>query len=199
MAANVAGSACARDADGSELRRPAAVRPARSFFRLPVIFPLRPFVLLFFVTACTAHAQNLPPGVRLGMTAEALQEVLPVERVARPQRLAGGLAGSWRATPAVVAGLPFEPTFFFAGGELRRVEYVAVNGDPAQVSATFAELVRWGREQFGNELGSSDPGSAYATWVQGDTDIYAQQTIDARRATVRLVYKARLLKDGSAL
>lgn len=141
----------------------------------------------------------MPSGVRFGMSSQELQAVVPVERIARPQRLAGGLAGSWRTAPMTVAGLPFESTFFFSGDELKRVEYVAAGGDPAGVATAFAELVRWGREQFGPELGSSDPGSAYAAWVQGDTDIYAQHTVDPRRASVRLVYKARQLKDGSAL
>lgn len=171
-------------------------------FQLPVNFLPHPAVLVGFMIAGAAHAQGLPPGVRLGMSADALQAALPVERVARPQRLAGGLAGSWRTAPTEMAGLPFEPTFFFAGGELKRVEYRAVADDPAQapqLAAAFAELVRWGRAQFGNELGSSDPGSAYAAWSQGDTDIYAQHTVDARRATVRLVYKASQRKDGSAL
>ncbi|WP_237288461.1 hypothetical protein [Variovorax sp. PAMC 28711] len=160
------------------------------------------FVLAFLAATGAAHAQGLPPGVRLGMTADALQSALPVERVVRPQRLAGGLVGSWRTAPIAMAGLPFEPTFFFAGGELKRVAYLTVTDDPAQVpqlAAAFAELVQWGRAQFGHELGSSDPGSAYAAWSQGDADIYAQHTVDGRRATVRLVYKASQRKDGSAL
>ncbi|RYF35252.1 MAG: hypothetical protein EOO26_01495 [Comamonadaceae bacterium] len=135
------------------------------------------------------------------MTAEALQSAVPdAERVARPQRLAGGLAGTWRGEPTQWAGLPFEPTFFFAGGVLQRVEYVAsAQGAPDAGAAAFAELVNWGRERFGRELGSNDPGSAYAAWSEGDTDVYVQHTLDPRRASVRLVYKARQLKDGSAL
>jgi len=79
-----------------------------------------------FFAAGALHAQALPPGVRLGMTADELQAALPAaERVHRPQRLTGGLLGSWRATPVEMAGLVFEPTFFFAASELRRVEYVA--------------------------------------------------------------------------
>jgi hypothetical protein len=52
---------------------------------------------------------------------------------------------------------------------------------------------------FGNELASRDPGSAYAAWVSNDTDVYVQQVSDPRRASVRLVYKARQLRDGSEL
>ena len=165
---------------------------------------MKAFLLLaisFFLAAGAAHAQSLPPGVRLGMTVNELQGALPtVERVARPQRLAGGLAGSWRGAPTQVAGLPFEPTFFFAGGVLQRVEYAAAaQGAPDAGAAAFADIVNWGRERFGRELGSNDPGSAYAAWTDGDTDIYVQHTLDARRASVRLVYKARQLKDGSQL
>lgn len=155
----------------------------------------------FLLGTGAACAQSLPPGVRLGMTADELQGALPdAERVARPQRLAGGLAGSWRGAPMQVAGLPFEPTFFFAGGALQRIEYLAAaQTAPDAGAAAFAELVNWGRERFGRELGSNDPGSAYAAWTQGDTDVYVQHTLDPRRASVRLVYKARQLKDGSQL
>ncbi|MFS2101847.1 hypothetical protein ACCC97_23085 [Variovorax sp. Varisp85] len=154
------------------------------------------------LAAGALHAQALPAGVHLGMSAEELRAVLPAaERVQRPQRLSGGLAGSWRAAPVEMAGLLFEPTFFFAASELRRVEYVATaQATPDNGAAAFAALVRWGRGAFGNELASHDPGSAYAAWVSNDTDVYVQQQAgDPRRASVRLVYKARQLRDGSEL
>ncbi|MDB5827625.1 MAG: hypothetical protein JWQ73_1845 [Variovorax sp.] len=154
-----------------------------------------------FGAAGAAHAQTLPAGVHLGMSADELQGAVPgVVRVARQQRLAGGLAGTWRSAPVAMAGLAFEPVYFFAGAQLRRVEFVAAaQGAPDNGAAAFAELVAWGRGAFGNELASSDPGSAYAAWVQGDIDIYAQHNVDAHRASVRLVYKARQLKDASEL
>ncbi|MGJ7529597.1 hypothetical protein [Variovorax sp. GB1P17] len=154
-----------------------------------------------FLAAGALHAQALPPGVRLGMTADELRAALPAaERVQRPQRLSGGLLGSWRAAPVTMAGLVFEPTFFFAASELRRVEYVATaQALPDSGAATFAALVQWGRGVFGNELASRDPGSAYAAWVSNDTDVYVQQVSDPRHASVRLVYKARQLRDGSEL
>ncbi|WP_307690506.1 hypothetical protein [Variovorax ginsengisoli] len=151
-----------------------------------------------------AHAQALPAGVRLGMSAEELRSALPdVERVARPQRLAGGLAGTWRAAPVALAGLPFDLTFFFADGQLQRIEYAAaaqpVQTEPDRGAAAFAQLLDWGRATFGPEVGARDPGSAYAAWVAGDADVYLQRTDGARGASVRLVYKLRQLKDGSAL
>jgi len=166
--------------------------------------PLRCFAIAAALlgAAGASQAQALPPGVHLGMTADALQAMLPgLERVLRPQRLAGGLAGSWHAEPAMVAGLSFEPTFYFAGGQLRRVEWVAAaQAAPDLGAAAFAEIVAWGRGAFGPELASSDPGSAYAAWVQGDTDVYAQHVVgDPRRASVRIVYKARQIKDASEL
>jgi hypothetical protein len=155
----------------------------------------------FVITTASAHGQALPSGVRLGMSAEALQAALPgVERVHRPQRLAGGLAGNWHAAPTTLAGLSFDAIFFFAGDELRRVEWVAAADAQADLGAgAFAELVAWGRSRFGPELGSNDPGSAYAAWVDGNTDVYVQRTSDPRRASVRLVYKARQAKDASEL
>ncbi|MGJ7508362.1 hypothetical protein [Variovorax sp. GT1P44] len=153
------------------------------------------------IATVAAHGQALPPGVRLGMSAEALQAALPgVERVRRPQRLAGGLAGTWHAAPTALAGLSFDPVFFFAGDALRRVEWAApAEAQPDLGAAAFAELVAWGRSRFGAELGSSDPGSAYAAWVQGDTDVYVQRTSDPRHASVRLVYKVRQLRDAGEL
>lgn len=149
-----------------------------------------------------AVAQELPAGVRLGMSVESLRETVPdVTRVNRPQRLAGGVAGTWHA-PAVrlVDALAFEPIFFFGGGRLVRVEYVAAGIDaPDRGEAAFAALRDWGRARFGAELATRDPGSEIAAWVDGDTDVYAQRTVDARGATVRLVHKARVVKDGRTL
>jgi hypothetical protein len=120
--------------------------------------------------------------------------------VARPQRLSGGLVGNWHAAPVEMAGLMFELTFFFAASELRRVEYVATaQATPDSGASAFAALVQWGRGVFGTELASRDPGTAYAAWVSNDTDVYVQQVSDPRRASVRLVYKARQLRDGSEL
>jgi hypothetical protein len=164
--------------------------------------PIRTLLASTLFLAVTAlHAQALPAGVRFGMSAEDLQTALPgLERVQRPQRLSGGLAGTWHAAPAKLAGVFFEPVFFFAGSELRRVEWVAATDTmPDLGAAAFAEIVAWGRSSYGPELGSTDPGSAYAAWVQGDMDVYAQRTTDPRHASVRLVYKARQLKDASEL
>lgn len=146
-------------------------------------------------------AQSLPPGVQLGMSAGALQAALPdLQRVARPQRPAGGLAGSWRGTPTAIAGLSFEPVFYFAGAALRRVEWVAAADNEADHGAAAFEALRvWGRERFGAEMVTHDPGSRYAAWVDGDTDIYAQHVDGARGATVRLVYKSRQTKDAGEL
>ena len=153
-----------------------------------------------FMTGAAA-AQSLPPGVQFGMSPAALQAVLPdAQRVARPQRLAGGLAGTFRGGPAAIAGLDFEPTFYFAGAQLRRVEWVAdADAQPDRGAAAFDELLAWGRGRFGGELASRDPGSRYAAWVAGDTDVYAQLVEGGRGASVRLVYKARQLKDASEL
>jgi hypothetical protein len=182
---------------------------------VPLLFPpmpnVRSLALLNFLRALAAgtallaagalHAQSLPPGVRLGMSADELQAALPAaQRVSRPQRLSGGLVGNWHAAPVEMAGLLFEPTFFFAASELRRVEYVATaQATPDNGASAFAALVQWGRGVFGTELASRDPGTAYAAWVSNDTDVYVQQVSDPRRASVRLVYKARQLRDGSEL
>jgi hypothetical protein len=174
--------------------------PNVRFTASPILVRALAACAIFFATGAL-HAQALPPGVRLGMTADELQSALPAaERVQRPQRLTGGLLGSWRGAPVEMAGLMFEPTFFFAASELRRVEYVATaQAAPDGGASAFGQLVQWGRGVFGNELASRDPGSAYAAWTSGDTDVYVQQVSDPRRASVRLVYKARQLRDGSEL
>lgn len=175
----------------------------RSVVLLPSFGPLvRAIAASAAVFAAGAlHAQALPPGVRLGMTAVELLAAMPtIERVPRPQRLAGGLVGSWRGAPVSMAGLAFEPTFFFADSQLRRVEFLAsAEALPDGGAAAFAELLRWGRGVFGSELASNDPGSAYAAWTRQDADVYLQHMRDARRASVRLVYKARQVRDGSEL
>ncbi|SEA67840.1 hypothetical protein [Variovorax sp. YR216] len=148
-----------------------------------------------------AHAQSLPPGVHLGMTAQELQAALPAaEPVPRPQRLSGGLLGSWRGEPATIGGLMFKPTYYFAGGELRRIEYDAsTQGVPDGGEAAFSSLLQWGRAAFGNELAALDPGSTYVSWSSGELDVLLQRTGDARRASLRLIYKQRQLRDASEL
>jgi hypothetical protein len=206
--------ACAR-ANECELSAPFSVVSGR--YPICHFFPMMPSstlisrgrsplsALAFAVFAALVHlpaqAQALPPGVHIGMSADDLQAAVPgVERVPRPLRLAGGLSGGWRAPPSVIGGLPFEPVFYFAGGQLRRIEWTAAAEGQADIAAAaFGRIVDWGRQSFGPELGSNDPGSAYAAWVDGDWDVYAQRSADARHASVRLVYKARQLKDGSEL
>ena len=168
------------------------------------MFPFRPFFALAgaaLLISGAVSAQSLPPGVQLGMSPAELQAALPdAQRVARPQRLAGGLAGTFRGAPTAIAGLDFEPTFYFAGAQLRRVEWAAVaDAQPERGAAAFDELVAWGRGRFGNELASRDPGNRYAAWIAGDTDVYAQLVESGRGASVRLVYKARQLRDASEL
>jgi len=168
----------------------------------PVALSFR-FLLFSLATmsAAGASAQALPAGVRLGMTADDLRVAAPdVARVARPARLAGGLAGTWRGAPSPIWGLAFEPTYFFAGNVLQRVEWMRAADDLADRGAgAFAELLQWGRAQFGAETASRDPGSAYASWSTDDTDIYLQHVDGAGHATVRLVYKTRQRKDASML
>ncbi|MBO9650968.1 MAG: hypothetical protein J7605_20875 [Variovorax sp.] len=156
---------------------------------------------LIGVASVAAHAQALPPGVHMGMTAQELQATLPsAEPVSRPQRLAGGLLGSWRGEPAPIGGLMFKPTYYFAGGQLRRVEYDAsAQGQPDGGEAAFSALLKWGRDNFGTELAALDPGSTYVSWSSGDLDVILQRTGDVHRASLRLIYKQRQLRDASEL
>lgn len=140
----------------------------------------------------TAHAQAVPGGARLGMTVPQLRQAVPsLQRVARPARLAGGLAGRWSAPALHVAGVALKPTFFFAAGELRRVEYLATDADPA----SFTALRNWGRARWGAELGAWDPDASFASWASDDVDAYLQRS----GPKLRLVLKRRELKDASEL
>jgi hypothetical protein len=146
--------------------------------------------------APAARAQDLPAGVTLGMTAQQLQQTVPaLTHVARPAHLAGGLLGSWSGPAVEVVGVALVPTFFFADGRLRRVEYLAA---PPQADA-FAALVAWGRAAWGPELASAGPEGAYAAWTHGDIDAYLQRTGSAQRPQVRLVVKQRVEKDAGEL
>lgn len=142
-----------------------------------------------------AHAQNLPGGAQLGMTAQQLREAVPaLESVARPAHMSGGLAGNWRGPAVEVAGVRLVPTFFFADAQLRRVEYVA---SPA--AGAFGALLAWGRATWGTELASQEREGAYATWARGDVDAYLQQTHAPQHMQVRLVIRRSALKDASEL
>lgn len=156
--------------------------------------------------AMPASAQSLPPGVRIGMEADRLRVVVPdLTRVARPARLSGGLVGVWRGDVVDLAGQRFEPTFFVAGGQLRRVEYAAVTtAADDHGAAAFAALLDWGRRAWGGERLARDTGglqtSEMASWTVGDDlDVYLQLAQAPRQASVRLVYKLRQVKDASEL
>lgn len=156
--------------------------------------------------AMLAHAQSLPPGVRLGMEADRLPVVVPdLTRVARPARLSGGLIGVWRGDAVDLVGQRFEPTFFVAGGQLRRVEYAAVTtAADDHGAAAFAALLDWGRRAWGSERLARDTGnlqtSEMASWTVGDDlDVYLQHAQAPRQSSVRLVYKLRQIKDASEL
>ena len=139
----------------------------------------------------------MPGGASLGMSADQLQQsVRSARRVPHPTRLGGGLVGSWSAAPIDLCGVTLAPTFFFADGELRRVEYLATDAAPS----AFDALRRCGRAQWGAELATQDPNAAFASWATADTDIYLQQSTAAQqRPTLRLVMKRRALKDADEL
>lgn len=148
------------------------------------------------IMTVSAHAQAIPGGVELGMTLPQLRQAQPaLKRVRHPVRLAGGLVGSWSAHAIEVAGVPLEPTFFFAEGQLQRVEYLARDGGPA----SFDALRAWARGTWGADQGANDPESAYAYWASGEVDAYLQLADTAHGAQVRLVVKQRVLKDASEL
>lgn len=149
----------------------------------------------FCFTVAPAQAQGLPGGVALGMTVPQLQEAQPaLTRVPHPARLAGGLVGHWSGQ-AVVAGVSLVPTFFFADGQLQRVEYLASDAGPAAYDA----LLAWGRKAWGTELAANEPEGAYASWSGEDLDAYLQLASAARGGRLRLVIKRRVLKDAGEL
>jgi hypothetical protein len=161
---------------------------------------MRHLVVLFVAALATgaltlsanAQAQAVPGGARLGMTVPQLRHAVPsLQRVPRPTRLSGGLAGSWSAPPLHVAGVALKPTVYFAAGELRRVEYLAT--DPAP--SAFGALRKWGRARWGAELGAWDPDASFASWASDDVDAYLQRS----GPKLRLVLKRRELKDASEL
>jgi len=165
----------------------------------PIPSPARRLAALlatFCFTVAPAHAQGLPGGVSLGMTVPQLQDAQPaLTRVPHPARLAGGLVGSWSGQPADIAGVSLVPTFFFADGQLQRIEYLARDGGPA----AYASLLAWGRRAWGAELAANEPEGAYASWSSDDTDAYLQLASASRGGQLRLVVKRRVVKDAGEL
>lgn len=148
-----------------------------------------------FCLGMNLGAQPLPPGVQLGVGVDELRQALPsAERVRRPERLAGGLAGNWRLDHGAVAGLPGSQVFFFAGGQLRRVEFTV----DAASDAAFEQLLAWGRQHYGPERPAQDAVSRYAAWSTADTDIYLR-LLTSSRPGLSLVISARPPRDDRAL
>ena len=148
------------------------------------------------IACCAARAQALPGAVSLGLTLPELQQSHPsLWRGPQPARLAGGLVVMWSEADIDVAGVAVTPTFFFADGQLQRVEYLARDGAPA----SYAALLAWGRSQWGAELAANAHEGAYASWSTGDMDAYLQLANTARGEQVRLVVKRRVEKDAGEL
>ncbi|WP_427911487.1 hypothetical protein ACPWT1_12375 [Ramlibacter sp. MMS24-I3-19] len=146
--------------------------------------------------AAAAAEPLLPGGSALGMTVPELQRTGPaLKRVPHPARLGGGLVGSWSGPAIDLAGLAVSPTYFFADGQLRRVEYLARGRGPA----AYAALLAWARAAWGAELAVADPEGAYASWSTQDFDAYLQLASPTPAGQVRLVIKQRVLKDASEL
>jgi hypothetical protein len=150
----------------------------------------------FSLMVSTAHAQVLPGAAELGMTVQQLQQAVPLRAVPHPAHLAGGLAGSWSGPAIVLAGVALTPTFFFAEGQLRRIEYLAFPDADAQ---GYDALLAWGRAAWGPELASEGPEGTYATWSSDTLDAYLQRTGDAHRPQLRLVVKRHMGKDAGEL
>ena len=130
------------------------------------------------------------------MTVAQLRHARPAsKRVARPVRMGGGLVGSWSEARLQLAGVALTPTFFFARGQLQRVEYLAREGG----FAAFAALRAWARTTWGAELAADGPEGAYASWSSEDTDAYLQMTNTGRGDQVRLVVRRRVTRDASEL
>jgi len=155
-------------------------------------YPARRMRILFFLLPAVAAAQSVPGGVALGMSAAQLQQADPAAaRVPHPARLAGGLVGSWSGSAVQLANVALTPTFFFANGELRRVEYLAREGS----AAGYAALLAWGRATWGDELASTAPEGAYASWDTPELQAYLQFSGNQ----LRLVTRKRVLKDAGEL
>jgi hypothetical protein len=145
----------------------------------------------------SAHAQDLPQAVQMGMSPQQLRQTVPgLQPVHRAVHLPGGLVGSWTGPPAALAGVAMTPTYFFGDGELRRIEYLAPPDANAQA---YEALLAWGRNAWGPELASQGPEGSYATWSSDALDVYLQRTNDARGPQLRLVVKQHVGKDASEL
>ena len=147
-----------------------------------------------------ASAQELPAGVRFGMGVDDLRTVLPTaEVVRRPERLAGGLAGTWRLADTQVAGLAGSQVFYFAAGQLRRVEFQADTGAvPDGGAAAFDRLLAWGRERYGPERPAQDAVARIAGWSDAGQDLYLRLATQPR-ASLKLVFSARPPRDDRQL
>ena len=153
------------------------------------------FVVCLMIAAPT-FAEDMPGGAQLGMSADQLAQSVPsLTKVRRPVRMTGGLVGSWSGSSTEIGGVRMTPTYFFAEGELRRIEYFY---ESSHTSADFDALVAWGRGRWGQEVTSYGPRTTYASWAKDDVDAMIQQT-EGSPGQLRFIVKERVLKDASQL
>ncbi|MCJ0764928.1 hypothetical protein [Variovorax terrae] len=175
----------------------------------PLLFLLRRLAcgLAVLGAALPAWAQALWGAAAYGMTEAELQAALPaVQRLRKPERLAGGTRGLWVLPETPLAGASFETVFYFnKNRQLQQVEQRLAAPQPqCGTKPVFEELVASLRQLHGPELAAGDrpdggPASSVASWVAGDLDIIASHTEAASRCAIRVIYKPRLLKDASEL
>lgn len=168
--------------------------------------------LAIAATGCGVAAAEIPtpwPNADFGMSESELRSALPaLQRAHSPGRGPRGERGLWTLPDAPVAGLRFSTMFYFKGGKLQRIEQLH-DGEEAVCGAAGATtgLAGWltaMRERYGTETGASDPlygglSRQAAAWVSGDTDVTADWASTPARCTVHVVFKPRVLKNGSEL
>jgi hypothetical protein len=148
-----------------------------------------------------AQAQPVAGAGQLGLSLAALQAAYPsLQRLPHPVVAPRGLRGQWRLTDTLLAGLPFETTFFFSGQRVLRIEQVHV--DDAQACApqqAFAAVVNATGLGYGAGSSGFGPTGVDAFGTSGAADVSAHLRMTGAGCAIRVVYKPTVLKDGSTL
>ena len=160
--------------------------------------------------ATTAQAAPWVDASLFGADPATLLQTFPgMRKLPKPQWGPGGSRGLWALPVASVAGYAFEGVVFLRDNRLQRLEYRwHSDAHPCLARAVFEDVVQSVSAKLGApalsssiDVADADPSSAGKTafWVAFDTDFITYMEDTNMRCSVRLVNRARALRNADSL
>lgn len=158
------------------------------------------------LAAVAAHGSVWVDAAVFGIDAAQLHTLAPqIQRVPKPVWGPGGTRGLWAAPDATLAGHTFAVLYFFRRGQLQQIEHTWSSDEPAcRARAVYGDVVadlsaQWGPAETTTDNAQGPAQDDSTLWGANGTDLIAYVLDTGQRCSVRVVNRARQLKDASEL